>query len=126
MNPEFAALGQQFVGHYYPTFDADRSQLVSLYNESSVCTYEGTQIMGRDAIMQHLTQSLTFQTVRHLVTLVDAQPLVDGGVLVQVVGQLQADADPAQSFTQTFLLRADAAGGWFVAHDIFRLVLHNG
>lgn len=82
--------------------------------------------MGRDAIMQHLTQKLTFQTVQHQVTLHDAQPLVDGGIVVQVLGQLQTDADQPVSFMQTFLLRTDATGNWFVAHDIFRLVLHNG
>ena len=38
----------------------------------------------------------------------------------------QTDADQPVSFMQTFLLRTDATGNWFVAHDIFRLVLHNG
>jgi len=113
-------------------------------------------------------QKLTFQTVQHQVTLHDAQPLVDGGIVVQVLGQLQVclvlcacrfctalrlgrtavpcsltpfsplatsrrhlrhpqtDADQPVSFMQTFLLRTDATGNWFVAHDIFRLVLHNG
>ena len=56
MNPQFAEVAQGFIGHYYQTFDADRSQLLSMYNESSVFTFEGQQIMGRDAIMQHLTQ----------------------------------------------------------------------
>lgn len=71
-------------------------------------------------------QTLTFKTVVHQVTICDCQPLPDGGILVQCMGQLKADEDPPHSFAETFILRQDQAGSWYIAHEIFRLVLHNG
>ena len=34
-------------------------------------------------------QSLTFQKIAHLITAVDCQPMFDGGILVNVLGQLK-------------------------------------
>ena len=47
MGDQFEEVGNQFVAHYYTTFDEDRSQLAVLYNENSICSYEGNQMKGQ-------------------------------------------------------------------------------
>ena len=37
---------QAFVSHYYQTFDTNRAQLVGLYQNESMLTWEGQQIRG--------------------------------------------------------------------------------
>ena len=50
-------------------------------------------------------QSLTFQKIQHIITKVDCQPMFDGGILINVLGQLKTDDDPPHSFSQTFVLK---------------------
>ena len=50
--------------------------------------------------------------------------MFDGGILVNVMGQLKTDNDPAQSFMQNFVLKP-MGDTFFIQHDVFRLVLHN-
>ena len=50
--------------------------------------------------------------------------MFDGGIVINVLGQLKTDDDPAQSFTQMFVLKP-GGGSFFIQHDTFRLVLHN-
>merc|ERR1712080_224333 len=59
----------------------------------------GQQMQGAAKIMEKLS-SLTFQKIAHLITAVDCQPMFDGGILVNVLGQLKTDEDIPQSFMQ--------------------------
>ena len=56
--------------------------------EQSLMTFEGTQIQGSAKIMEKI-QSLTFQKIAHVITAVDCQPTFDGGILINVLGQLK-------------------------------------
>jgi hypothetical protein len=51
-------------------------------------TFEGQQMQGSIKIMEKFG-SLTFQKIGHLVTAVDCQPMFDGGILINVLGQLK-------------------------------------
>ena len=94
----------------------------------------------------------TQQKIAHLITAVDCQPMFDGGILINVLGQLkvtsfsfpsmlllmllssmnahffnlhtQTDEDPAHGFSQAFVLKP-ANASWFIAHDVFRLAIHD-
>ena len=37
---------------------------------------------------------------------------------------MKTDEDPPHSFTQSFVLKP-SGGSWFIAHDIFRIAIHN-
>lgn len=87
-------------------------------------TFEGNQFMGKTAIMEKL-QGLAFQKIQHIVTTIDSQPTMDGGVLIVVLGQLKTDDDPPHTFNQTFVLKPAAGGSFYLEHDIFRLALHS-
>lgn len=147
MNPAFDDIGKAFAGHYYGIFDLNRAEVVEqsaaiddpeetiqflmqswadmfpLYQEDSLLTFEGTQTQGAQAIIRKYA-SLTFRNVQRLITTIDCQPLMDGGILVFVLGQLQTDEDHPHSFSQVFILKP-AADSFYIAHDMFRLGLHN-
>jgi len=126
LNPNYEQIGKAFTEQYYNMFDnpATRSQLQALYNaDQSLLSFEGQQMQGVAKIMEKL-QSLTFQKIAHLITAVDCQPMFDGGILINVLGQLKTDEDQPHGFTQCFLLRP-SDNSWFIQHDIFRLALHH-
>jgi len=128
LNPQFKEIGEQFAKQYYIFFDdpAARPQLASLYSpEHSLMSFEGSQHMGAQKIMEKFA-ALTFTKIQHIVTTVDCQPMFEGGVLVNVVGQLKTDDDPVHGFSQTFVLKPVPNGqGFFCQHDCFRLAIHN-
>jgi len=126
LNPQYDAIGKAFVQQYYTLFDDanQRHQLVNLYNANeSLMTFEGVQMQGAPKIMEKIS-SLTFQRIAHSITAIDCQPMFDGGILINVLGQLKTDEDPPHSFLQSFVLK-NSNGCWFIAHDVFRLSLHD-
>jgi len=126
MNPNYDQIGKSFVQQYYAQFDVDAAQRAALgvfYSEqSSLLTFEGMQLMGRNAIVEKL-QGLQFKTIQHIISTTDCQPTMDGGVIVVVLGQLKTDDDPPHTFNQTFVLKP-IGDSFYVEHDIFRLALH--
>ena len=103
MDPD--ALAKAFVEHYYSTFDANRPGLASLYQDSSMLTFEGQKIQGSQNITAKLT-SLPFQQCQHAITTVDCQPSGGtGGMLVFVSGNLQlAGEQHALKFSQVCII----------------------
>uniref|UniRef100_A0AC35TIR1 NTF2-related export protein n=1 Tax=Rhabditophanes sp. KR3021 TaxID=114890 RepID=A0AC35TIR1_9BILA len=128
-NANYEQIGNAFVQHYYSKFDiGDLSSraagLSDLYDaENSYLTFEGNQCKGRADILAKV-QSLTFGKIARAITKSDCQPLYDGSIAVSVFGQLQTDEDPVQSYNQFFILRPNN-GSFFIANEIFRLVLHD-
>ncbi|KAG0416493.1 hypothetical protein HPB47_006392 [Ixodes persulcatus] len=94
-----------------------------LQEEKSLMTFEGEQIFGRTKIMEKI-QGLRFQKICHHCTVIDSQPMFDGGILISVLGQLKTDDDPAHTFLQVFVLKP-MGETFYVEHDIFRLALHH-
>merc|ERR1711874_911654 len=127
VNPNYEQIGKAFTQQYYALFDnaAQRPQLAALYNaEQSLMTFEGEQRQGAVKIMEKFA-SLTFQSIQHLITAVDCQPTFDGGILINVLGQLKTDEDPPHGSNHTFVLKPQEGNSWFIQHDIFRLAVHN-
>ncbi|XP_050310135.1 probable nuclear transport factor 2 isoform X1 [Anthonomus grandis grandis] len=126
LNLQYEAIGKGFVQQYYALFDdpAQRPNLVNMYNvELSFMTFEGVQIQGAPKIMEKLN-ALSFQKINRIITAVDSQPMFDGGVLINVLGRLQADEDPPHAYSQVFVLKP-LGNSFFVQHDIFRLGIHD-
>jgi len=120
-NAQFMEIGPAFVTHYYQQFDTNRPALQSLYQDSSMLTFEKEQFMGMQAIMTKLT-TLAFQTVQHQVTTIDCQPTLGNAISVFVTGKLVVDGSPnALMFAQTFVLGPTAEGSWYIHNDMFRL-----
>jgi Nuclear transport factor 2 (NTF2) domain len=126
MNPSFEDIGKEFVKQYYVAFDniATRPNVINFYNvDSSLMTFEGKQLQGSRAIMEKLN-SLGFKNINRMVTAVDPQPMLDGGIVISVIGRLQCDEDPPHAFSQIFVLKP-LNGSFVLQHDIFRLGIHD-
>ncbi|XP_065064134.1 nuclear transport factor 2-like [Rhopilema esculentum] len=123
---DMKTIANQFVQHYYTTFDNSREQLINLYVPQSTLSFEGTDLQGEVQISEKL-KGLPFQKVEHSVTTVDVQPTVDNGLIVFVIGQLKTDSDPPHGFSQVFHLKQNpVTNSLVVLNDIFRLMLHHG
>mmetsp|Transcript_18497 Transcript_18497/g.25720 ORF Transcript_18497/g.25720 Transcript_18497/m.25720 type:complete len:257 (-) Transcript_18497:34-804(-) len=124
---EMEKIAKWFVNFYYQTFDTNRENLVTLYTENSMLTFEGQQIMGAQNIQNKL-KSLPFRQVQHKIVTMDVQPSPSAngqqGIIVFICGDLTVDGGPnALKFSQVFQLLPSPQGGsnWFVQNDIFRL-----
>jgi len=125
-NPQYEAIGKSFTQQYYTLFDNQqtRPNLLALYHPNdSLMSFEGQQCQGAAKIMEKFN-SLTFQKIQHVITSVDCQPMFDGGILINVLGQLKTDDDPPHTFSQTFVLK-QSEGAFFCQHDVFRIGIHN-
>jgi hypothetical protein len=121
INPQFAEIGQQFVVHYYQTFDTNRQALLPLYMDQSLLTFEGEQFQGAQSIVQKLC-TLQFTKVQHEIVKADHQPNpTNGGVITFVTGNLKVDDSPNPlKFAEVFHL-AQTGSGWQIINNMFRL-----
>ncbi|KAL8293268.1 hypothetical protein RQP46_000962 [Phenoliferia psychrophenolica] len=116
-------IAKQFTDYYYNTFDTDRNGLAPLYRDHSMLTFENEPIQGTAAIVAKLA-GLPFQTVKHEIASLDAQPAAadKASIMVLVTGKLlTGDESNPLSFSQAFHLVPEASG-YYVYNDIFRLV----
>ncbi|XVF40663.1 hypothetical protein PTKIN_Ptkin01aG0132700 [Pterospermum kingtungense] len=115
-------IGKAFVDHYYHLFDNDRVALSSLYQPSSMLTFEGQKIQGVDDIAAKLNQ-LPFDECRHVISTIDSQPSsFTGGIVVFVSGSIQLSGEEHHlRFSQMFHLAPLLQGNYFVQNDIFHL-----
>ena len=122
--PNMVAVGQQFVKYYYSKFDADRKQLLSLYQSTSKLTFEGESFVGAVNIVNKLCL-LKFTKVTHIPKTIDCQPSgCNNGVLVFCCGDLKIDdSENPIKFSQIFhLIPTDTKlSSFWVHNDIFRL-----
>lgn len=125
INPNFAQIGAEFVKAFYSMYDdpTKRGGLEGLYHTDAFLSFEDDQKMGKAAILDKI-KSLPFTSVAHAITKVDSQPMLDGGVLVHVLGQVKVDDDKPMGFSHVFALRSEA-GSFFIMHEIFRLSIHD-
>ncbi|XP_072374457.1 nuclear transport factor 2 isoform X9 [Scyliorhinus torazame] len=102
--PLWEQIGSGFVQHYYQVFDADRSQLGSLYIDASCLSWEGQQFQGKTAIVEKII-GLPFRKIQHSITAQDHQPTPDSCILSMVVGQLQPASNLCHCHFGTLLYR---------------------
>lgn len=65
--------------------------------------------------------SIGFQDCKVFIHSVDAQSSANGGIIIQVIGEMSNHGDPWRKFVQTFFL-AEQPNGYFVLNDIFRFL----
>jgi len=122
--PAYEVLGKTFVEQFYTTFDANKENVIPMYHETALLTYEDHQKLGHQGIREVFCSLLKFNTIQHQVTKIDCQPVGDDGVLVFVTGRLQTDGDPPHAFSEVFLIKPQN-NSYFIFHDLFRLSIHN-
>lgn len=120
---DFNSVGLQFVQYYYNQFQANRAELVNLFTEQSMLSFEGEHFRGTQQIIQKF-QSLGMQKINHQIITHDVQPSsTPGGIIIFVTGQLKMDEDAPMKFTQVFHLNQTPNGSYYVHNTVFRLNL---
>ncbi|KAG2740832.1 hypothetical protein P692DRAFT_201842413 [Suillus brevipes Sb2] len=75
---------------------------------------------GQQEIHNKIT-SLVFDDCKVYIHSVDAQSSANGGIIIQVIGEMSNHGDPWRKFVQTFFL-AEQPNSYFVLNDIFRFL----
>jgi hypothetical protein len=88
-----------------PTADQIRSYVPTLFSQE---------------IHNRIT-SIDFQDCKVFIHSVDAQSSANGGIIIQVIGEMSNRGEPWRKFVQTFFL-AEQPNGYFVLNDIFRFL----
>ncbi|KAF9157469.1 hypothetical protein DFQ26_008704 [Actinomortierella ambigua] len=114
-----------FVQEYYTFMNKDPHRLHCFYAKDSAMVHgnEGevtTPLHGQQAIHSKILD-LDFQDCKVHVKNVDALSSLDGGIIIQVLGEMANKAGPCRKFSQTFFL-AQQPKGYYVLNDIFRFI----
>lgn len=117
-------IGFQFVNQYYTYLNSSTEKLHRFYTKRSTFCHatEGDidppEYYGQQDIHNKI-MSLGFRDPKAFVHHISAQSSEAGGILIQVIGEMQnGDDAPWKKFTQTFFL-AEQPNGYFVLNDIF-------
>src|SRR5882762_3348446 len=93
----------------------------------------GTAVDSTDLIASHVFIKISPQEIHNKITSigfedckvfihsVDAQSSANGGIIIQVIGEMSNRNEPWRKFVQTFFL-AEQPNGYFVLNDIFRFL----
>ncbi|KAI8820712.1 uncharacterized protein EV422DRAFT_529866 [Fimicolochytrium jonesii] len=119
-------VGWLFVQEYYTILNRDPQRLHCFYNkkssflhghegEATVKTFHGQQEIHRKIL------DMDFQDAKVLVSNVDSQASLNGGIVVQVLGEMSNNSGTSHKFAQTFFL-AEQVNGYYVLNDIFRFL----
>ncbi|CAG8437891.1 7510_t:CDS:2 [Diversispora eburnea] len=118
-------VGWLFVHEYYTFLNKEPSRLHCFYGGKSTLIhgYEGEQVkpcQGEKEIQEKI-QELDLDNCRVLVTNVDSQASQNGGIVIQVLGEMSNRGESSRKFAQTFFL-AVQPNGYFVLNDIIRFL----
>jgi len=118
-------VGWQFVPQYYTHVNESPHRLHCFYNKTSTFIHgtegeDGTPCYGQQEIHNKIT-SIGFEDCKVFIHSVDAQSSANGGIIIQVIGEMSNRGEPWKKFVQTFFL-AEQPNGYFVLNDIFRFL----
>ncbi|KAL8280900.1 hypothetical protein RQP46_006579 [Phenoliferia psychrophenolica] len=124
-----ARIGWAFLSQYYSFVNREPSRLHMFYTKRSTLIHstEGensTTCYGQQEIHAKI-MSLGFEDCKVYISNVDSQSSAEGGIIVQVIGEMSNSGRPWRKFAQTFFL-AEQPNGFFVLNDIFRNIKEEG
>ncbi|KAH8103108.1 hypothetical protein BXZ70DRAFT_1006269 [Cristinia sonorae] len=124
-SPNPSEVGWQFVPQYYTFVNKQPNRLHCFYTKASTFIHgtegeDGKPCLGQQEIHAKIT-SLGFQDCKVFIHSVDAQSSANGGIIIQVIGEMSNNGEPWKKFVQTFFL-AEQPNGYFVLNDIFRFL----
>lgn len=116
-------VGWLFVPQYYTFMNKDPSRLHCFYTKKSTMVHgaeneDVTPSVGQQAIHERVN-ALGFEDTKVYVSNVDSQSSADGGIVIQVLGEMSNKGGKWRKFAQTFFL-AQQPNGFYVLNDIFR------
>ncbi|GAA5840199.1 hypothetical protein JCM3766R1_004125 [Sporobolomyces carnicolor] len=124
-----ARIGWAFLSQYYSYLNKDPARLHCFYTKRSTLIHstEGEDTVacyGQSEIHTKI-MSLAFEDCKVYISNVDSQSSAEGGIIVQVIGEMSNSNGPWRKFAQTFFL-AEQPNGYFVLNDICRYIKEEG
>ncbi|WBW71563.1 ubiquitin protease cofactor Nxt3 [Schizosaccharomyces osmophilus] len=118
-------IGWMFVQEYYTYLNKEPHRLHCFYTKKSTLVHgeEGEAINlchGQQEIHNKILD-LDFQNCKVLISNVDSLASCNGGIVIQVLGEMSNKGKLSRKFAQTFFL-AEQPNGYFVLNDIFRFL----
>lgn len=135
-------VGWQFVPQYYTFVNKQPDRLHLFYTKQSTFIHgvegedgkpcHGQQVclelmlnngdfIGDEQEIHQKITSLGYNDCKVFIHSVDAQSSADGGIIIQVIGEMSNQNEEWRKFVQTFFL-AQQPNGYFVLNDIFRFL----
>lgn len=123
--PDKSEVGWLFVQQYYTFLNEQPNKLHLFYTKQSTLCHgvEGESVpsyYGQTQITQRIKER-QFNDCKVLISNMDCQESANGGVVVQVLGEMGNNGQRSQKFVQTFFL-AQQPRGYYVLNDIFRFL----
>ncbi|KAL4698654.1 hypothetical protein H8959_011311 [Pygathrix nigripes] len=114
--PTWEMTGPSFIQR--SVIDNNRTQLSTVYIDTSHLRWEEEQFEGKAAIVEK-SSSLLFQKIQHSITVQDRQPTSANCILSMLVGPPKANEDPITGLHQMFLGKdiTDAWGSYSTYND---------
>ncbi|BGP24222.1 RAN protein binding protein [Rhodotorula toruloides] len=124
-----ARIGWAFLSQYYSFLNKDPARLHCFYTKRSTLIHgtegeDSTPCYGQQEIHAKI-MSLKLEDCKVYISNVDSQSSAEGGIIVQVLGELSNANGPWRKFVQTFFL-AEQPNGYFVLNDICRYIKEEG
>ncbi|BGP31636.1 hypothetical protein JCM10296v2_003408 [Rhodotorula toruloides] len=124
-----ARIGWAFLSQYYSFLNKDPARLHCFYTKRSTLIHgtegeDSTPCYGQQEIHAKI-MSLKLDDCKVYISNVDSQSSAEGGIIVQVLGELSNANGPWRKFVQTFFL-AEQPNGYFVLNDICRYIKEEG
>lgn len=119
-------VGWQFIQQYYPRLNREPEKLYQFYNKASSLLHgheddTSSEVSHGQAEIRAKVSAENFKGCKVVVCSADSLESADGGVLVQVVGEISWPELQSQKFVQTFFLGKQDTG-YFVLNDILRIL----
>ncbi|CAI2165673.1 6326_t:CDS:2 [Funneliformis geosporum] len=116
-------VGWLFVHEYYTFLNKDPSRLHCFYGQKSTLIHgtegETVNLSQGEKEIKDKFQGLNLEDCRVLVTNVDSLASINGGIVIQVLGEMSNRNEVARRFAQTFFLDVQP-NGYYVLNDIIR------
>ncbi|TNY17056.1 hypothetical protein DMC30DRAFT_370312, partial [Rhodotorula diobovata] len=124
-----ARIGWAFLSQYYSYLNKDPARLHCFYTKRSTLIHstegeDATPCYGQQEIHAKI-MSLQLDDCKVYISNVDSQGSAQGGIIVQVIGEMSNANGPWRKFAQTFFL-AEQPHGYFVLNDICRYIKEEG
>ncbi len=129
-NVQVNDLGMEFAQQYYTALSREPARLPSFYTKNATLLHgnegdlELPVSVGTEAIQGVLAKN-PFTGCRFIIQNIDCHPSLNGGIMINVLGQVQQGKSTlpsgTRSFTQSFFL-VEQPSGYFVLNDNMRLL----
>lgn len=115
-----------FVQQYYQQFDSSRQGLPKYYDVlDSTMSFNGEIFFGSKQILDKITQIP--KIINRNTMIVDSQPKIDGGIVVNIFGKVQMDNGTAlNNYFNELLILEFKVTSFFIQHQILRFYGNGG